>query len=137
MDNFFGQHRICERRKPRNIASTLTNNALAWWKCLCESDELPKIRKDVKILVRKTFGDSSHASNLNFEIHSLYEQPTIASPIGANILHEVEIKQEMKIVGSFEEMVILNVPCLIQDDNDHNAHILANELDKDLRSCLG
>jgi hypothetical protein len=27
-------------------------------------------------------------------------------------------------------VVILNVPCIIQDDNDHNAHILANELNK-------
>jgi hypothetical protein len=30
MDKIFGQHRICERRKPRNVASALTNNALAW-----------------------------------------------------------------------------------------------------------
>jgi hypothetical protein len=29
MDSNFGQHRICERRKLRNIASALTNNALA------------------------------------------------------------------------------------------------------------
>jgi hypothetical protein len=34
---FFGQHRICERRKLRNIASALTNDALAWWKHLFES----------------------------------------------------------------------------------------------------
>jgi hypothetical protein len=43
MDKFFVQHRICERRKLRNVASTLPNNALAWWKRLSESDELPKI----------------------------------------------------------------------------------------------
>jgi hypothetical protein len=47
----------------------------------------------VKILMRKTFVDSSPASNLNFEIHSLKEEEaTIASPIVHNILHEVEIK---------------------------------------------
>jgi hypothetical protein len=45
----------------------------------------------VKILMRKTFVDSSSTSNLNFEIHSL-EEPTIASPIVQNILQEVEIK---------------------------------------------
>jgi hypothetical protein len=44
--------------------------------------------------MRKTFIDLSSASNLNFEIHSLEEEPTIASPIVHNILQEVEIKQE-------------------------------------------
>jgi hypothetical protein len=39
MDKNFGQRRICERRKLRNVASALTNNALAWWKYLCESDD--------------------------------------------------------------------------------------------------
>jgi hypothetical protein len=34
MDKIFGQRRICERRKLRNVASDLTNNALAWWKRL-------------------------------------------------------------------------------------------------------
>jgi hypothetical protein len=42
MDKKFGQCRICERRKLRNAASALMNNALAWLKCLCESDEFPK-----------------------------------------------------------------------------------------------
>jgi hypothetical protein len=43
--------------------------------------------------MRKTFVDSSPASNLNFEIHSLKEEEaTIASPIVHNILQEVEIK---------------------------------------------
>jgi hypothetical protein len=33
MEKKFGQRRICERRKYRNIASaSLTNNALSWWK---------------------------------------------------------------------------------------------------------
>jgi hypothetical protein len=37
----------------------------------------------VKILMRKTFVDSSPASNLNFEVHSLEEEKaTIASPNG-------------------------------------------------------
>jgi hypothetical protein len=48
----------------------------------------------VKILMRKTFSDSSPASNLNFEMHSLEGEPTIASLIVHNILQEVEIKQE-------------------------------------------
>jgi hypothetical protein len=34
MDKNFGQHRMCERRKLRNVASASTNNALAWWKRL-------------------------------------------------------------------------------------------------------
>jgi hypothetical protein len=94
MDKIFGQHRICERRKLRNIASALMNKALDWWKHLCESNELPKTWDDVKILMRKTFVDSSPASNLNFEIHSLEEEEvSIGSPIVHNILQEVEIKQ--------------------------------------------
>jgi hypothetical protein len=45
--------------------------------------------------MRKTFVDSSPASNLNFEIHSLEEEEAnIVSPIAHNILQEVEIKQE-------------------------------------------
>jgi hypothetical protein len=42
MDDFFGQRHICERRKLRNVASTLTNDALVWWKHLCESDNCLK-----------------------------------------------------------------------------------------------
>jgi hypothetical protein len=72
---------------------------LAWWKHLCESDELPKTWNDMKILMRETFVNSSPASNLNFEIHSLEEEEaTIASPIVHNILQEVKIKQEKKHV---------------------------------------
>jgi hypothetical protein len=52
MDKIFGHRHICERRKLRNVASALTNNALAWWKHLCESNELPKTWSDVKILMR-------------------------------------------------------------------------------------
>jgi hypothetical protein len=87
MDKNLGQRRICERRKHRNVASALTNNELDWWKHLCESDELPKTWNNVKILIRKTFVDSSSASNLNFQIHSLEEEEaTIASPVVHNIL---------------------------------------------------
>jgi hypothetical protein len=53
MDEMCGQRRICERRKLRNVASSLTNDALAWWKCLCESDQLPKTWNDMIILMRK------------------------------------------------------------------------------------
>jgi hypothetical protein len=94
MDKKFGQHQMCDSRKLRNIASALTNNTLAWWKRLCEFDELPKTWNNVKMLMRKTFVDSSPASNLNIEIHSLEEEATVASPIVHNILQEVEIKQE-------------------------------------------
>jgi hypothetical protein len=94
MDEIFGQCHTCERRKLRSVASTLTNDALVWWKQLCESDKLPKTWNDEKILMRKTSVDSSPASNLNSEIHSLDEEATIASPIVHNILQEVEIKQE-------------------------------------------
>jgi hypothetical protein len=86
MDEIFGHCRICERRILRNAASTLTNDALVWWKYLYESDELPKTWNDVKIPMRKTFVDSYPTSNLNSEIYSLEEEATIASPIVHNIL---------------------------------------------------
>jgi hypothetical protein len=86
MDEIFGQRHICERRRLKNVASALTNNALAWWKHLCEYDELPKTWNDMNILMRNSFVDSSSTSNLNFEIHYLEEQPTIADPIVHNIL---------------------------------------------------
>jgi hypothetical protein len=62
--------------------------------------ELPKTWKDVKILMRKTFVDLYSTSNLNFEIHSLEEQPTIASLVLLNILQEVEIKKEKETIES-------------------------------------
>jgi hypothetical protein len=71
MVEIFGQRHICERRKLKNVASALTNDTLVWWKHLCESDKLPKTWNDVKILMIINFVDSSSASNLNFEIHSL------------------------------------------------------------------
>jgi hypothetical protein len=40
----------------------------------------------------KFFVNSSPTSNLNFEIRSLEEEPTIASLIMPNILQEVKIK---------------------------------------------
>jgi hypothetical protein len=55
IDEFFGQNRICERRKLINVASVLTNDALVWWKRLCESAEFPKSWNDMKILMRKNF----------------------------------------------------------------------------------
>jgi hypothetical protein len=83
MDKIFGQRRICEGRKLRNVASALTNNALALWKHrMMRSCTLSKTWNDVKILMRKTFVDSSPTSNLNFEIHFLEEEEaTIAFPI--------------------------------------------------------
>jgi hypothetical protein len=73
MDKNFGQCRIWERRKVRNISSALTNNVSTWWKHLYESNELPKTWNNVKILMRKTSIDSSPVT----EIHSLGEEPTI------------------------------------------------------------
>jgi hypothetical protein len=110
MDEIFRQRHICERRKLKNIASALMNNALAWWKHLCESDELPKTWNNVKILMRKTFVDSSPASNLNSEIHYLEEEATIASRIVHNILQEVEIKQEKEQVMNEHDTSVFDSP---------------------------
>jgi hypothetical protein len=110
MDEIFGQRRICERRKLRNVASTLTNDALVWWKHLCESNKLPKIWNDVKILMRKTFVDSSPASNLNSKIHSLEEEATIASPTVHNILQKDKIKQEKEQIMNELDTSVFDSP---------------------------
>jgi hypothetical protein len=110
MDEIFGQRHICEQIKLRNIASTLINDALVWWKHLCESNELPKTWNDVKILMRKTFVDSSPASNLNSKIHSLEEEVTIASSTVHNILQEVKIKQEKEQVTNEHDTSIFYSP---------------------------
>jgi hypothetical protein len=49
---------------------------------------------------------SHHASNLNFYIHSLEEESTIASPIVRDILQEVKIKQEKEHVMNKLDIVV-------------------------------
>jgi hypothetical protein len=62
--------------------------------------------------MRKTFVDSSPASNLNFEIHSLEEELTIASPIVHNILQEVRIKQEKEhVINELDTSVFDSPTC--------------------------
>jgi hypothetical protein len=134
MDKIFGQHCICERRNPRNVASALTNKALAWWKRLCESDELPKIWNDVKILIRKTFVDSSSESNLNFDIHSLEEEATIASPIVHNILQEVELKQEKEQVMNELDASVFDSPTCAEIK--HLIHVTCDTNELNLLSSL-
>jgi hypothetical protein len=90
--------------------------------------------------MRKTFVDSSPASKLNFEIHSLEEEEaTIASPIVYNILQKVEIKQkkEQKQVH-FQEgenyclpkisstmTLKLRTICFQEGENDEIMHLFA------------
>jgi hypothetical protein len=124
MDEIFWQRRICERRKLRNVANTLTNDALVWWKHLFESDELPKTLNDVKILMRKTFVDSSPTSNLNSEIHSLNEEATIASPIVHNILQEVKIKQEKEQVMNELDTSVFIHPLVLKLNIWFMVHVL-------------
>jgi hypothetical protein len=60
--------------------------------------------------MRNFFVDSSPAFNLNFEIHSLEEEPIIASPIVHNILQEVKIKQENEQVINELDTSVFNSP---------------------------
>jgi hypothetical protein len=129
MDEILGQRHICERRKLKSVASALTNNALAWWKHLCESDEMPKTWNDVKILKRKTFVDSSPASNLNSKIHSLEEDATIASPIVHNILQEIEIKQEKEQVMNELDTSVFDSPTCAEIKHLVHGTCATNELD--------
>jgi hypothetical protein len=133
-DKNFGQSCICERRKLRNVTSALMNNALAWWKHLCESDELPKTWNNVNILIRKTFVHSSSAFNLNFEIHSLEEEETIASPIVHNILQKVEIKQEKKHIMNELDTSVFDSPTCAKIK--HLVHVTCDRNELNLLSSL-
>jgi hypothetical protein len=134
MDKIFGQHRICEKRKLKNIDCALMNNVLAWWKHLCESNELPKTWNDVKILMEKTFIDSPPKSNMNFKIHSLEEEPTIASPIMHNILQEVDIKQEKEHEINELDTSIFDSPTCAEIK--HLIHVTCDMSDLNLLSSL-
>jgi hypothetical protein len=89
----------------------------------------------MKILIRKTFVDSSPASNSNFEIYSLEEELTIASPIVPNILQEVEIKQEKEHVMNeldtsiFDSRTCAEIKHLIHVTCDTNKLNLLSSLD--------
>ncbi len=48
MDKIFAQHCMCDRRKIKNAASSLTSRALIWWKDLCDYYEDPQIWKDMR-----------------------------------------------------------------------------------------
>ena len=51
-----------------------------------------------------------------------------------NILQDAEINQVKK--KSMEKDEIRNVPCIVQDGNDHGAHISANEINKGNENCM-
>jgi hypothetical protein len=82
----------------------------------------------VKILMRKTFVDSSPACNLSFEIHSLEEEATIASPIVHNILQEVEIKQEKEQVMNELDTSVFDSPTCAKIKHLVNVTCTMNEL---------
>jgi hypothetical protein len=54
MDKVFARRRICDRRKIKIVASTLTNDVLAWWNNL-HDHEKPQTWTDVKALMRQQF----------------------------------------------------------------------------------
>jgi hypothetical protein len=95
---------------------------------------LPKIWNDVKILRRKTFVDSSPASNLNFEIHSLEEEATIASPIVHNILQEVELKQGKEHVMNELDASVFDSPTCAEIK--HLIHVTCDTNELNLLSSL-
>ena len=55
MDKRFAQCRMCDKRKIKNIVSSLTSYSLTWWENLCDSDK-PQTWNDMKIIMRETFG---------------------------------------------------------------------------------
>jgi hypothetical protein len=54
MDKIFARRRICDTRKNKIVASTLTNDALVWWNNLHDYEK-PQTWTDVKALMRQQF----------------------------------------------------------------------------------
>jgi hypothetical protein len=54
MDKLFARRRICDRRKIKIVASTLTNDVLVWWNNLHDYQK-PQTWTDMKALMREQF----------------------------------------------------------------------------------
>jgi len=73
MDKFFTQYRMCDKRKIKNAASSLTSYALIWWKDLCDYEEDPQTWKNMKQYMRDEFVPTSHSIKLICELHYLQQ----------------------------------------------------------------
>jgi hypothetical protein len=62
MNKIFARRRICYRRKIKIVASTLTNDALLWWKNLHDYEK-PQTWTDVKSLMREQFVSMDDTKN--------------------------------------------------------------------------
>ena len=73
MDTFFTQCRMCDKRKIKNAASSLTSCALIWWKDLCDYGEVPHTWKNMKQFMRDEFVPTSHSIKLICELQYLQQ----------------------------------------------------------------
>ena len=73
MDKIFAQHRMCDRRKIKNAASSLTSRALIWWKDLCDYYEDPQTWKDMKRCLKNKFVSDVHSIKLICELQCLQQ----------------------------------------------------------------
>ena len=73
IDSIFAQYRMCNRRKIKNAASSLTSCALIWWKDLCDYEEDPRTWRDMKRYMRDEFVPTSHSEKLLFELQCLQQ----------------------------------------------------------------
>jgi hypothetical protein len=62
MDKFFARHHICDRRKIKIVASSLTNDGLVWWNNLHDYEK-PQTWTDVKALMRQQFVSIDDSKN--------------------------------------------------------------------------
>jgi hypothetical protein len=62
MDKIFARCRICDRRKIKIVANTLTNDVLVWWNNLHDYEK-PQTWTDVKALMRQQFVSMDDTKN--------------------------------------------------------------------------
>jgi hypothetical protein len=62
MDKFFARHHICDRRKIKIVASSLTNDGLVWWNNLHDYEK-PQTWTAMKELMRQQFVSMDDSKN--------------------------------------------------------------------------
>jgi hypothetical protein len=111
MDKSFAQHRICDRRKIKIVASTLTNHALVWWNNLHYYDK-PKTWDDMKDLMREQFVSSQDvmASNKS-KLPLLHDDCTTNSCDNKELCDDSSITYMPQLKNKLDIVVSNHISC--------------------------
>jgi hypothetical protein len=103
-------------QKIKKATSVLTHSALSWWESLTPSNKL-QTWKDLKILMRETFINTTHVLNSSDDVHRLVDH-TIVIPLAATNLFQDRIK---KLEDEVKENEVLIATSESSDPSFHNS----------------